>query len=189
MRHEPQSEPFIGQVRFYPPGSAIIQKTAFSGFVWIRQMGAAVAAGTGRLLHLRGTAAAAHLQRRVSEQYGERETVSRAAQRIIRSFIDWGVLTGTKEKDIHCQGRICSINDPELISRLIEAYLHARSNDSTAIKDLLDSTSLFPFRLMHVPAEHLIFMSPRLGMLRHGLDDNLVMLRKDGLAAGNGGAK
>ena len=150
---------------------------------------AAVAAGTGRLLRLRGTAADAHLQRRVSEQYRERETVSRAAQRIIRSFIDWGVLTGTKEKGIYCQGRIYSINDPEPISRLVETYLHAHSNDSAAIKDLLDNTSLFLFRLMHVPAEHLTSMSPHLDMLRHGLDDKLVILRKDGLAAGNGGAK
>jgi hypothetical protein len=150
---------------------------------------AAVAANTGRLLRLQGTAAAAHVQRRVREQYGERETVSRAARRVISSFVDWGVLTGTKEKGIYSQGDTYSIDDPKLIAWLIEASLHARSNSSAAIKDLLDSTSLFPFRLMHVPAEHLVSMSPRLDLLRHGLDDDLVMLREDGQAARNGGAK
>ena len=150
---------------------------------------AAVAANTGRLLCLQGTAAAAHVQRRVREQYGERETVSRAARRVISSFGDWGVLTGTKEKGIYSQGDTYSIDDPKLISWLIEASLHARSNGKAAIKDLLGSTSLFPFRLMHVPAEHLVSMSPRLDLLRHGLDDDLVMLREDGQAARNGGAK
>jgi hypothetical protein len=138
---------------------------------------AVVAANTGRLLRLQGRAAAAHVQRRVREQYGERETVSRAARRVIRSFVDWGGLRKTKEKGIYRQGRTHSIDDLRLISWLIEASLYARSNSSAAIKDLLDSPSIFPFRFMHVSAEHLVSMSPRLDLLRHGLDDDLVMLR------------
>ena len=140
----------------------------------------AVAGQTGRLLRLQDNVAASQIQRRLREQYGERETVSRAAQRVIQSFVDWGVLRGTKEKGIYSQGRTYSIDDPRLISWLIEASLHARSNGSAAIKDLLDSPSIFPFRLTHVSAEHLVSMSPRLDLLRHGLDDNLVMLRRDG---------
>lgn len=140
---------------------------------------AAVAAHTGRLLRLQGTAAAAHVQRRVREQYGERETVSRAARRVIRSFVDWGVLSETSEKGIYGQGLTRSIDDHRLISWLIEASLHARSNGSAATRDLLDSTSLFPFRLMRMSAERLVSASPRLDLLRHGLDDDLVMLRQD----------
>jgi hypothetical protein len=141
---------------------------------------AAVAAHTGRLLRLQGTVAAAHVQRRVREQYGERETVSRAARRVIRSFVDWDVLSKTFEKGIYSQGRIYSIDDPRLISWLIEASLQARSNGSAATRDLLDSPSIFPFHLMHVSAEHLVSMSPRLDLLRHGLDDDFVMLRDTG---------
>jgi hypothetical protein len=147
---------------------------------------AVVAANTGRLLRLQGTAAAAHVQRRVREQYGERETVSRAARRVIRSFVDWGVLGETKEKGIYRQGRTYSIDDLRLISWLIEASLYARSNSSAAIKDLLDSPSIFPFRFMHVSAEHLVSMSPRLDLLRHGLDDDLVMLRDTGRGSSRG---
>ena len=40
----------------------------------------AVAATVGRLLNLQGTAAATQVQRRIREQYGERETVSRATR-------------------------------------------------------------------------------------------------------------
>jgi len=149
----------------------------------------AVAAHTGRLLRLQGTAAAAHIQRRIKEQYGERETASRAARRVLRSFIDWGVLNETQEKGVYVQGNLYSIQDPELIAWLVEASLYARLNGSAAIKDLLDSPSIFPFQLAHISAEHVSSISPRLNILRHGLDDDLVMLRKDGRAARNGGIK
>ncbi len=139
---------------------------------------AAVASHTGRLLRLQGTAAITHVQRRVREQYGERETVSRAVRRIIRSFVDWDVLRKTPEKGVYTQGHTLPIQDSTLISWLIEAILHTQSSGSASIRDLFDSTSLFPFRLAHVSAEHLIAESPRLDLLRHSLDENLVMLRK-----------
>ena len=138
----------------------------------------AVAAHTGRLLRLQGTAAAAHVQRRVKEQYGERETAHRAARRVLRSFIDWNVLNETKDKGVYVQGNRHSIQDPRLIAWLVKASLHARENGSAAIKDLLDGPSIFPFRLAHISGEHLVSLSPRLDLLRHGLDENLMMLRQ-----------
>lgn len=140
----------------------------------------AVAAYTGRLLRLQGTAAAAQVQRRIREQYGERETASRAARRVLRSFIDWGVLHETRDKGVYEQGQLYSVEEPGLIAWMVEASLHARSNGSAAIRDLLDSPSVFPFRLAHVSVEHLASLSPRLDILRHGLDDDLAMLRKEG---------
>jgi hypothetical protein len=137
----------------------------------------AVAAHTGRLLRLQGTAAAAHVQRRVREDYGERETASRAARRVLRSFIDWGVLKETGDKGVYGQGNQYPVEDPRLIAWMVEASLRARVNGSAAIKDLLDSPSIFPFRLAHISAEHVASLSPHLNILRHGLDDDLVMLR------------
>jgi len=138
----------------------------------------AVAAHTGRLLRLQGTAAAVHVQRRVKEDYGERETASRAARRVLRSFIDWGVLKEMGDKGVYGQGNQYPVDDPRLIAWIVEASLRARVNGSAAIKDLLDSPSIFPFRLAHVSAEHLTSFSPRLALLRHGLDDHLVMLHE-----------
>ena len=138
----------------------------------------AVAAHTGRLLRLQGTAAVAHVQRRVKEEYGERETASRAARRVLRSFIDWEVLNETQDKGVYAQGKQYSVEDPRLIAWMVEATLHSRSNESAAAKDLLESPRIFPFRLAHISAEHVASSSSRLDMLRHGLDDNLVMLQK-----------
>ena len=138
----------------------------------------AVAAHTGRLLRLQGTAAVAHVQRRVKEEYGERETASRAARRVLRSFIDWEVLNETQDKGVYAQGKQYSVEEPRLIAWMVEATLHSRSNGSAATKDLLESPRIFPFRLAHISAEHVASFSSRLDMLRHGLDDNLVMLRE-----------
>lgn len=136
----------------------------------------AVAIHTGRLLRLQGTAAAAHVQRRVKEDYGERETASRAARRVLRSFIDWGVLKETGAKGVYDQGKQYPVDEPRLIAWLVEASLRARANGSAAISDLFDSPSTFPFRLAHISTEHVASFSPRLNILRHGLDDDLVML-------------
>ena len=138
----------------------------------------AVAAHTGRLLRLQGTAAAAHVQRRVKEDYGERETASRAARRVLRSFIDWGVLNETGDKGVYGQGKQYLVEEPRIIAWMVEASLRARTNGSVAIKDLLDSPSIFPFRLAHVSAERLTSLAPCLEILRHGLDDDLSMVRK-----------
>lgn len=139
---------------------------------------AAVAANVGRLLMLQGSAAAGHVQRRMREQYGERETVSRATRRVLRSYKDWGVLSETDKKGIYCQGLSLAIDEPELVSWLIEASLHTRENGAAPMKDLIDSPSLFPFRIQQIAATSLLTVSSRLELLRHGLDDDLILLPK-----------
>ncbi len=148
-----------------------------------------VAVQVGRLLRLQGSAAAAHVQRRVREQYGERETVSRAARRVLRSYLDWCVLQETGTKGIYTAGTTLAVDDSRLIAWLVEASLHARANGSAPLEDLLNSPSLFPFRLPHVSAENLASLSLRLDLLRHGLDDDIVMLREEGQVARKEGAK
>ena len=135
-----------------------------------------VANHTGRLLKLQSTAAAAHVQRRVKEDYGERETASRAARRVLRSFIDWGVLNETGEKGLYSQGKTYTVEKNKLIAWLAEAFLHGNENNSIPIKDLLESPSLFPFKLKYISAEQIVANSQHLDVLRHGLDDDLLML-------------
>ncbi len=138
----------------------------------------AVAAHAGRLLKLQGSAAAMHIQRRIREQYGERETVSRATRRVLRSYLDWGVLGDTSTKGVYSKGLSLTVDEPKIISWLIEASLYARSNGAAPLKELIGSPSLFPFHLKQIGTENMLAASSRLEILRHGLDDDLVMLRK-----------
>ncbi len=137
-----------------------------------------VATQTGRLLKLQRSAAAVQIHRSIREQYGERETVARRARYVLRSFMDWGVLQESAAKGIYYAGKSLSIEDQKLIAWLIEAALLARAQTSAPLRDLLDSPSLFPFKIKSFNSESLRSVSARLDMLRHGLDNDLVMLRK-----------
>lgn len=138
---------------------------------------AGVASQVGRLLKLQSSAAAAHVQRRVREQYGERETVSRATRRVLRSYMDWGVLSESGTKGVYTVGLSLVVEDSRLIAWLVESSLHARSNGAAPLKEVIDSPSLFPFHPKPIRAESFMAKSSNVDILRHGLDDDLVMLR------------
>lgn len=139
-----------------------------------------VASQTGRLLKLQGAAGAAHVQRRVREQYGERDTVSRAARRVLRSFVDWGVLRETTVAGVYEPATPIVIGERDLAAWLIEAVLLSRANGPTTLKSLLDSTALFPFRLPRITANELLASSKRLDVMTHNLDEELVVVKNPG---------
>nr|WP_219975842.1 hypothetical protein [Rubrobacter xylanophilus] len=152
-----------------------------------------VAAHVGRLLRLQGTVSHAQVRRRVMEQYGQRPTVKDAVRRALRSMVDWGVLKDARTQDArrtdgtYVPGLSLSIAQVEVIAWLAEAFLHAHRGGSVALRTVLDSTSLFPFRLSPVSAAHLVAVSGRLDVLRHGLDQDLIMLRTESLPAAKEG--
>ena len=135
-----------------------------------------VAAQAGRLLRLQNTASAAEIQRRVREQHGERQTVSRAAARVMRSFIDWGVLEDTKAKGLYVAGKRREIADPCVAAWLVEALLRSNVGGGKG-RAVLRHPSLFPFQLPQVSAGQLASRSKRLEALRHGLDEETLLLR------------
>jgi len=140
-----------------------------------------VAAQIGRLLKLQGTVTSVQIQRRIREQYGERETVSRRARYIIRSFLDWGVLQETERKGIYKAQKALLIDDIQLTAWLVEAALHARESGAIPLKEMIDSSVLFPFQIVSARAESLVAVSSQLDFLRHGLDEELMMLKKSPL--------
>ena len=128
-----------------------------------------VADAVGRLLRLQGTASAAQVQRRLRARYGERETVARAARRILRTHIDWGVLQETNEKGLYRGTEKHAINDPSLALWAIRAILVAAGNTPRAASTLLRGPQLFPFDLP-VPPITALESCLALDISRHGLD-------------------
>ena len=89
----------IARLRHLPPEEHVVVHWGMALAVY--PFFGEVAESAGRLLRLQGTAASAQIQRRLWEQHGQRETVARAARRVLRCYIDWGVLSETKRKGVY----------------------------------------------------------------------------------------
>jgi len=138
---------------------------------------AGVAAQTGRLLDLQGSAAANHIQRRMQERFGERETVSRRTRYVLRSFVDWNVLVEAEEPGVYRSTATLSVSNSQLVMWLVEAYLHTKPNCNAALSSVIGHPSLFPFYLKGV-VKSMAGNCDRVEIVRHGLDEDVVSLRK-----------
>jgi hypothetical protein len=134
-----------------------------------------VAASVGRLLNLQNTIASAQFQRRISEQMGERPTVMRATRRVLRCFIDWGVIQEQGSKGTYQAGPVLSLKDNPLKTWLLEATLCATSAGAMPLKALAQSPVLFPFSVDPIPMRELEH-APRLDFFRQGMNEDMVAL-------------
>ncbi len=137
-----------------------------------------VATQVGRLLRLQEMASAKQIQQRMREALGDRQIVYNATQRVLRSCVDWGILADAGPRGVYGPGRQVEVLDSSLAAWLIEALLTGGVGRASA-SQLLRHPSLYPFRFPALDARELVVQTPRLDLLRHGLDDDLVMLRKD----------
>lgn len=106
-----------------------------------------VAKQTGRLLNLQEMVTRGQIFNRLKEQYGDRETVSRNARYVIRSFVSWGVLKDTNSKGSYEKSDTLTIQDGDLAILLLEAVLHATPEGKGALGLLMNSPASFPFQL------------------------------------------
>ena len=140
-----------------------------------------VADAVGRLLRLQGTAGAAQVQRRLRERFGERETVARAARRILRAYIDWGVLVETDEKGLYRGAGKRVIDDASLAVWAIKALLLASGDNPRSASALLHGPHLFPFDIA-LPSVGELEASEALEIFRHGIDQEVLI----GVSCANG---
>lgn len=134
-----------------------------------------VAAAAGRLLILQGSFALAHLTRRLVGTWGERSTLTRAAQRIVRSMIQWGVLRDTATRGMYEPGPRRRKVGPTVGTVLIEALLVDAEEASVALDQLTAHPAAFPFDL-DLNASHVRGTS-EFRVHRQGLDTDFVELR------------
>ncbi len=135
-----------------------------------------VVATTGRLLGLQGRAALSQITRRTAESWGERSTVARATQRVVRSLVEWGMLTETEERGVFAAAPRIDVGNRDGIGPwLIEAAISNSDRRALPLRSLLTSAAFFPFVLHLSPRE--LACSSRLEVHRHGLDEDVVVLR------------
>ena len=137
-----------------------------------------VAETVGRLIRLQDTVAASHVQRRIREELGERETVARAVRRILRCFVDWGVLQDTRKRGIYKATPQLPVKNKRLKSWLIEAALISSGFNSLSLRSVCEKPVFFPFKIRQITSRELE-SNFRLDSFRQGLDEDMVTLKND----------
>jgi hypothetical protein len=106
------------------------------------------AENVGRLMRLQQYASTAQLQKRLREKMGERETVSTAARKLMRCWVQWDVLKDTDKRGVYTATGSHTIIDAQLTSWLLESALIASQGQSAVLHSLVNYTpALFPFNL------------------------------------------
>ena len=134
-----------------------------------------VAAAAGRLTTLQGSFSLAHLTRRLVGSWGERSTLTRAAQRIVRSMIQWGVLRDTDTRGVFEVVPGVRRVGPDVGILLLEALLLDAEEASIPFDQLVGHPALFPFE-SQLNAGHMR-NAPQFRVHRQGLDSDFVEIR------------
>lgn len=137
-----------------------------------------VAHQVGRLLNLQDVVTQGQIRTRCFESLGERSTVERSARRVIRSLVLWGALEDATEKGCYKKSTPIIISDPKLAIILLEAALHATTEGKGAFSVLLNSPALFAFKLPVMTADFVARYNDRMEVIRYGLDDELLNLKR-----------
>lgn len=131
----------------------------------------------GRLLSLQRTFRLRQVRERMHDMAGERPTVYYAVTKIIRSFVDWGVLaspldgTGTYSKS-----EPLDVVNEALLAWLVEALLHAKGS-SRPLFSLINSPGTFPFHIRpENTTDYVVRQNPRLTVFRQGVSEVMVGL-------------
>jgi hypothetical protein len=106
-----------------------------------------VSSAAGRLLALQGEFSLALITRRLVDSWGERSTLARAAQRIIRSMVQWGVLTDTDAPGIYKASGVMRAAATEVAELLVEALLIDSEHETMPLGQLVGHPAAFPFDL------------------------------------------
>ena len=136
-----------------------------------------VARQTGRLLALQDQVTQTQIINRLKEQYGDRQTVSRNARFVIRSFVAWGALKDTGTTGCYEKGAPVDIADPDVATLLFESALLATPEARIALRLLMNNPAFFPFQLPVMTGDFVSQRSERIDVVRYGLDDELLKLK------------
>jgi hypothetical protein len=129
----------------------------------------------GRLLRLQNQVTMAQILKRVREKMGDREGVVIAARKVIRCWVNWGILKDTNKKGVYVPTEWQTLQDAELTSWLLESVLIAIKEESAVLDTLIHYTpALFPFKL----SSNYFIPNERLEMFNQGISEASVTFNR-----------
>jgi len=131
----------------------------------------------GRLLRLQERVELSQATRRITETWGQRTTVPRAVQRIVRSLVDWKALIEEKERgEFSKSAKSIDVAHSDLSRWLVEAVVVASRGKSHSAELAMQHPALFPFAVDVTLSD--LAKSDLVEVVRHGLNDNVMVLRR-----------
>lgn len=113
----------------------------------------------------------------MKEQYGDRQTISRTSQYVLRSFVAWGVIRDAEEKGCYQKAPPFPISDPILAILLLESALLASPHARSTLGELLHNPGFFPFHLPAISGEVISQRCNRLDVVCSGPNDWLLQCK------------
>ncbi len=112
-----------------------------------------IAATVGRLLRIQSQCSVGQVTDRVIAAWGERTTLVRATQRVLRSCVDWGVLREDSTRGVYRASEPRRTATMPLRDWFVEAAVRAHNTDGLPIGELLNLHENYPFMLSIQPFE------------------------------------
>jgi hypothetical protein len=105
-----------------------------------------VATHVGKLIRLHGNANRTQIKRRMTETWGDRSTLERTIQHVLRSLTQWGLLqVGSEHGSLVGKGPAISV-DKNVSQLLVHAVL-LEEGKGMAFSNIIEHAALFPFKL------------------------------------------
>ena len=107
---------------------------------------ALVANHVGRLLRLQDQCSMDQLKRRCREELGQRDTVSFAVTRVIRTLLDWEILVKGDKTGAYSLGKLIEPTSTGTAELLVEAALISSEETNALVEQIFAYPCLFPCR-------------------------------------------
>lgn len=112
-----------------------------------------VVAAVGRLLRLQEQCSVDQVTNRIIATWGERTTLVRATQRVLRSCVAWGTLVEGKPAGTYYAGVTQQTNTVALRDWFLEATLRAHDTEGVLLEELPRLPQIYPFAPTITPYE------------------------------------
>lgn len=132
-----------------------------------------VATHVGKLIRLHGNANRTQIKRRMTETWGDRSTLERTIQHVLRSLTQWGLLQAGSEHG-SLVGNSSPIRVDNNVSQLLAHAVLLGQGKGLAFSQILEHPALFPYKLDLSVRD--LLASPTFHVHRQGDQSDLVEL-------------